>query len=243
MTAEARDEILARITPTENVADAKGADLHDRGRVRGSGPQGGRSTPRSCRCSPTDALLGSNTSSLPITDLADGRGPPGGLHRPALLLAGRQDAAAGDRRRRARPRTRPWPGRSTSPCRSARCRSWSTTAAASSPAASSAPWWPRLRRWSARACPANTVEQAALQSGYPSGPLALTDEVSLTLGRRIRRPRSRRRPRQEGVSFPSAPGLRGHRDDGRRARPRRPGGRRRLLRVRRRHARSACGAG
>ena len=27
MTAEGRDEILARITPTENMADAKGADL------------------------------------------------------------------------------------------------------------------------------------------------------------------------------------------------------------------------
>ncbi len=34
--------------------------------------------------------------------------------------------------------------------------------------------------------PANSVEQAALQAGYPVGPLALTDEVSLTLGMRIK---------------------------------------------------------
>jgi 3-hydroxyacyl-CoA dehydrogenase/enoyl-CoA hydratase/3-hydroxybutyryl-CoA epimerase len=34
--------------------------------------------------------------------------------------------------------------------------------------------------------PAASVEQAALQAGYPVGPLALVDEVSLTLNRRIR---------------------------------------------------------
>jgi 3-hydroxyacyl-CoA dehydrogenase / enoyl-CoA hydratase / 3-hydroxybutyryl-CoA epimerase len=34
--------------------------------------------------------------------------------------------------------------------------------------------------------PAASVEQAALQAGYPVGPLAVTDEVTLTLGRRIR---------------------------------------------------------
>ena len=31
-----------------------------------------------------------------------------------------------------------------------------------------------------------TIEQAALQAGYPTGPLALTDEISLTLTQRIR---------------------------------------------------------
>ncbi|MEV4385220.1 3-hydroxyacyl-CoA dehydrogenase NAD-binding domain-containing protein [Micromonospora sp. NPDC049580] len=35
--------------------------------------------------------------------------------------------------------------------------------------------------------PAASVEQAALQAGYPTGPLALADEVSLTLIQRIRR--------------------------------------------------------
>jgi len=34
--------------------------------------------------------------------------------------------------------------------------------------------------------PAASVEQAALQAGYPVGPLAVTDEVTLTLGRHVR---------------------------------------------------------
>ncbi len=42
-----------------------------------------------------------------------------------------------------------------------------------------------------------TIEQAALQAGYPTGPLALTDEVSLTLAQRIRR---------EGVAAATAQG-------------------------------------
>jgi 3-hydroxyacyl-CoA dehydrogenase/enoyl-CoA hydratase/3-hydroxybutyryl-CoA epimerase len=39
----------------------------------------------------------------------------------------------------------------------------------------------------AEGVPAALVEQAALQAGYPTGPLALADEVSLTLIQRIRR--------------------------------------------------------
>ena len=42
------------------------------------------------------ALLGSNTSTLPITGLAEGVTPSRGLHRAALLLPGGQDAAARD---------------------------------------------------------------------------------------------------------------------------------------------------
>ena len=39
----------------------------------------------------------------------------------------------------------------------------------------------------AEGIPAPMIEQAALQAGYPTGPLALADEVSLTLMQRIRR--------------------------------------------------------
>jgi 3-hydroxyacyl-CoA dehydrogenase/enoyl-CoA hydratase/3-hydroxybutyryl-CoA epimerase len=39
----------------------------------------------------------------------------------------------------------------------------------------------------AEGVPAALIEQAALQAGYPTGPLALADEVSLTLIQRIRR--------------------------------------------------------
>ncbi len=94
-----------------------------------------RSSPRSSRTSPTGALLGSNTSTLPITDLAEGVIAPGRLHRAALLQPGGQDAAAGDHQGRADRATRRSTARSTSPSRSARRRSSSTTAAGSSPAA------------------------------------------------------------------------------------------------------------
>jgi 3-hydroxyacyl-CoA dehydrogenase/enoyl-CoA hydratase/3-hydroxybutyryl-CoA epimerase len=39
----------------------------------------------------------------------------------------------------------------------------------------------------AEGIPAATIEHAALQAGYPTGPLALSDEVSLTLMQHIRR--------------------------------------------------------
>ncbi|MGE5829230.1 MAG: 3-hydroxyacyl-CoA dehydrogenase NAD-binding domain-containing protein [Micromonosporaceae bacterium] len=53
----------------------------------------------------------------------------------------------------------------------------------------------------AEGVPAATVEQAALQAGYPVGPLAVTDEVSLTLGRRLRD-----EARKAGVVTPPHPG-------------------------------------
>jgi 3-hydroxyacyl-CoA dehydrogenase/enoyl-CoA hydratase/3-hydroxybutyryl-CoA epimerase len=52
--------------------------------------------------------------------------------------------------------------------------------------------------------PAATVEQAALQAGYPTGPLALFDEVSLVLGHRIREA-SRQAAEAEGWEFPGHP--------------------------------------
>jgi 3-hydroxyacyl-CoA dehydrogenase/enoyl-CoA hydratase/3-hydroxybutyryl-CoA epimerase len=53
--------------------------------------------------------------------------------------------------------------------------------------------------------PANSVEQAALQAGYPVGPLALTDEVSLTLGLKIRK-EAEAAAAAEGISFQAHPG-------------------------------------
>ena len=50
----------------------------------------------------------------------------------------------------------------------------------------------------------NSIEQAALQAGYPTGPLALYDEVSLTLGRRIREA-ARDAAAQEGLPFAEHP--------------------------------------
>ncbi len=51
---------------------------------------------------------------------------------------------------------------------------------------------------------APSVEQAGLQAGYPTGPLALLDEVSLTLSRRIRE-EARAAAAEAGVDFPDHP--------------------------------------
>jgi 3-hydroxyacyl-CoA dehydrogenase/enoyl-CoA hydratase/3-hydroxybutyryl-CoA epimerase len=49
-----------------------------------------------------------------------------------------------------------------------------------------------------------SVEQAGLQAGYPTGPLALLDEVSLTLSRRIRE-EARAAAAAAGADFPEHP--------------------------------------
>jgi 3-hydroxyacyl-CoA dehydrogenase/enoyl-CoA hydratase/3-hydroxybutyryl-CoA epimerase len=53
----------------------------------------------------------------------------------------------------------------------------------------------------AEGVPAASVEQAAQQAGYPVGPLAVTDEVTLTLGRRLRA-----EARKAGAVMPPHPG-------------------------------------
>ena len=133
-TPEKGEALLARITPTADYADLAGVRPRDRGRLRDPRRSSRRCSARSKDIVKPDALLCSNTSTLPITGLAEGVRPPARLHRPALLLPGRQDAAHRDHpgredlgrhagqgvRRRGRPARRP--------------RSSSTTAAASSPA-------------------------------------------------------------------------------------------------------------
>ena len=54
----------------------------------------------------------------------------------------------------------------------------------------------------AEGIPAATVEQAAAQAGYPVGPLAVIDEVTLTLGARLRE-----EARKAGVDMPAHPGV------------------------------------
>ena len=83
------------------TADARGLRPRRRGRLRGPGRSSTRSSPRSSRVVPPDALLGSNTSTLPITGLAEGVSRPAdfiGLH---FFSPGGQDAAARDHPGRA----------------------------------------------------------------------------------------------------------------------------------------------
>jgi 3-hydroxyacyl-CoA dehydrogenase/enoyl-CoA hydratase/3-hydroxybutyryl-CoA epimerase len=56
----------------------------------------------------------------------------------------------------------------------------------------------------AEGIPASSIEQAGLQAGYPTAPLALTDEVSLTLWRRIRE-QSKAAVEAAGGEYPSNP--------------------------------------
>ena len=84
-----------------------------------------------------------------------------------------------------------------------------------------------------------SVEQAAAQAGYPAKVLSLMDELTLTLPRKIRN-ESKRAVEEAGGTWADAPRGGGHRPHGRRVRPHRPQRRRGLLRVRRgRQARRA----
>ncbi len=203
ITAEKRDEILARITPTENMLDAKGADLMIEAVFED--PSLKRSVYAEVVPLLTDdALLGSNTSSLPITDLATGVDRPEdfiGLHffspvdKMQLLeivvgaktsdetLARAIDVALQIRKL---------------PIVVNDSRGFFTSRVISTVVAEGA-------ALVGEGVPANSVEQAATQAGYPVGPLALTDEVSLTLGRKIAAA-ARAAAEQEGVSFAAHPG-------------------------------------
>ena len=133
-TQEKADALLARITPTTDAAAADGADLVIEAVFEDPKIKEQVFAEIEPYLAP-DALLGSNTSSLPITELAEGVSRPSdfiGLHffspvdKMPLLEIIRSA------RRRA---TRRSTGRWTSTTRSARRRSSSTTRAGSSPAA------------------------------------------------------------------------------------------------------------
>ncbi len=110
-TQEKADELLARIKPTDDPADAAGADLVIEAVFEDPAVKAqvfGEIEPHLAQ----GALLGSNTSTLPITGSRAGRQQAGRIHRAALLQPRRQDAAAGDHQGRgdqrgdALPRTR-----------------------------------------------------------------------------------------------------------------------------------------
>ena len=111
-TTEKGEALLALITPSADPADAAGADLVIEAVFEDPAVKAQVFAEIEPHLAP-DALLGSNTSTLPITAAGRGRLAAGRLHRPALLQPRRQDAAAGDhqgrahRRRGALPRARP----------------------------------------------------------------------------------------------------------------------------------------
>ena len=112
-TQEQGDELLARITPATDPADAAGAELVIEAVFEDPAVKEQVFKEIEPHLAP-DALLGSNTSTLPITGLAENVTRPAdfiGLH---FFSPGRQDAAARDHQGRARPATRRSTARSTS---------------------------------------------------------------------------------------------------------------------------------
>jgi 3-hydroxyacyl-CoA dehydrogenase/enoyl-CoA hydratase/3-hydroxybutyryl-CoA epimerase len=202
MTESQRDEILDRIIATDNMQDVKGADLL----IEAVFEDPTLKAEVYSQIEPLlaeDALLGSNTSTLPITGLAAGVTRPKdfiGLHffspvdkMPLLeIVVGEETsdeaiARAIDVALQIK----------KTPIVVNDSRGFFTSRVIGTFIGEAAAML-------GEGIPASSIEQAALQSGYPTGPLALFDEVSLTLGRRIREA-SREAAAAEGWDFAEHP--------------------------------------
>jgi 3-hydroxyacyl-CoA dehydrogenase / enoyl-CoA hydratase / 3-hydroxybutyryl-CoA epimerase len=184
MSEEKAAAILDRIVATDSYADAKGADLMIEAVFEDQQLKHGVYAELEPELA-ADALLASNTSTLPITGLADRGRPARGLHRHALLLPGGQDAAARDRGGRADQRRRTRSAVDVAlqikklPIVVNDSRGFFTSRVIGT-------FVNEAIAMLAEGVPAPSIEQAGMQAGYPTAPLALTDEVSLILWRRIR---------------------------------------------------------
>ncbi|MEU8229033.1 3-hydroxyacyl-CoA dehydrogenase NAD-binding domain-containing protein [Actinoplanes sp. NPDC048967] len=185
LDAERAAAVLARITATVDVAALAGCDAVIEAVFEDPALKHAVFAEVEPVLAP-DALLASNTSTLPITGLADGVRRPAdfiGMHffspvdrMPLLeIVVGQQtgDAAlarAFDLGRRI----------GKTPIVVNDGRGFFTSRVIGR-------FLDEAISMLAEGVPAPSIEQAALQAGYPTGPLALADEVSLTLIRRIRR--------------------------------------------------------
>jgi 3-hydroxyacyl-CoA dehydrogenase/enoyl-CoA hydratase/3-hydroxybutyryl-CoA epimerase len=203
MTAEKRDEILARITPTENAADLAGCDsvieavFEDPGlKARVLGEVQDIVNP--------DALLASNTSTLPITGLAEG------VNRPADFI-GMHFFSPVDKM----PLVEIIKGRETSPETVARAidvvqqlRKTPIVVNDSRGFYTSRVYGTLITEGVALledGVDPQTIERAATMAGFPAPPLAMLDEVSLTLSQSIRKA-AVEAAAKEGKQLPHQPG-------------------------------------
>ncbi|MEV5303445.1 MULTISPECIES: 3-hydroxyacyl-CoA dehydrogenase NAD-binding domain-containing protein [Amycolatopsis methanolica group] len=183
-TPQRREEILARITPTADTADAEDADLLIEAVFEDPALKKTVIAETAKYLTP-DALLGSNTSTLPITDLAEGADRPEdfiGLHffspvdKMALLeiVVGEKtgDAALAKAIDFARQIGK-------TPIVVNDSRGFFTSRVILE-------FVNEAIALVGEGVPAASVEQAATQAGYPVGALALVDELTLTLMRKIR---------------------------------------------------------
>jgi 3-hydroxyacyl-CoA dehydrogenase/enoyl-CoA hydratase/3-hydroxybutyryl-CoA epimerase len=198
-TADKRDAHLARITPTSELADLAGCDVIIEAVFEDLNLKRETFAKVASIVGP-DTLLASNTSSLPITSIAESVPDPTGfvgLHffspvdKMALVEIVR--------------------GRKTSDAALARgydlVRQIDKTPIVVNDSRgffTSRVFGTYVMEGIAllgEGVPAASVEQAALQAGYPVGPLAVVDEVTLTLGRKISD-----EARKAGVDIPVHPG-------------------------------------
>jgi 3-hydroxyacyl-CoA dehydrogenase / enoyl-CoA hydratase / 3-hydroxybutyryl-CoA epimerase len=202
MTEAAAATVLDRITATDNAQDAKGADLL----VEAVFEDPSLKAKVYAEIEPMlaeDALLASNTSTLPITGLA------AGVTRPADFI-GTHFFSPVDKM----PLLEIVVGEQTSDATIARAVDFAMQIKKTPIVVNDSRGFFTSRvigtfmneavAMLAEGVPAASIEQAALQAGYPTGPLALLDEVSLTLARRIREA-SRAAAVEEGWDFPSHP--------------------------------------
>ena len=184
MTQEKADELLARILPTDNPADAKDANIFIEAVFENPDVKKKVYAEIEPFMAP-DALLASNTSTLPITGLSEGVTRPGdfiGLHffspvdkMPLLEIV---------------------MGEKTSDAALAKAIDYTLMIRKTPIVVNDSRGFFTSRTIGtfmneavamvAEGLPAASIEQAALQAGYPTGPLALSDEVTLRLNRMIR---------------------------------------------------------
>ncbi|KUN57420.1 3-hydroxyacyl-CoA dehydrogenase [Streptomyces canus] len=201
-TPEQKEEILARITPTADPADAAGADLLIEAVFEEPGLKRKVMAETAGQLAP-DALLASNTSTLPITGLAEGLAAPEnfiGLHffspvdKMKLL-----EIVVGDKTSDATLAKAIDVARQIgkTPIVVNDSRGFFTSRVIGQ----------FINEGAAllgEGIPAASIEQAALQAGYPVGPLALMDELSLTLMRKIREETAAAH-RAAGIDTPAHP--------------------------------------
>src|SRR5918997_975218 len=183
-TPDQRDELLARITPTADAGDLKGCDLVIEAVFEDPALKK-KVFGEILDVVDADALLCSNTSTLPITDLAGGGDPPAdflGLHffspvekMPLVeIVRGQQTsdaalAAAIDVVQQIR----------KTPIVVNDSRGFFTSRVIGT-------FINEGVAMLAEGAAAASIEQATTQAGYPSPALQLIDELSLTLTRKIR---------------------------------------------------------
>jgi 3-hydroxyacyl-CoA dehydrogenase/enoyl-CoA hydratase/3-hydroxybutyryl-CoA epimerase len=204
LTPEKRDEVLARIHPTGDPADLAGCDsvieavFEDPAlKARVFGEVQDVVNP--------DALLASNTSTLPITELA------GGVNRPEDFI-GMHFFSPVDKM----PLVEIIKGEKTSAETIARAidvvqqiRKTPIVVNDSRGFFTSRVYGTLLMEAAAllqEGVDPQTIERAATLAGFPAPPLAMHDEVSLTLSQKIRRAAEEAAER-DGVGLPDMPGL------------------------------------